>query len=123
MNVTTACLCIITSSLVSLPLSAQSQGSTTLGSGLDVSAPRGHEKDATPGGTKPSGKTRGMPPAGKSRQVPAAPPDRIQAVEERLRSGQMEKPVAQGEISERLNQLHSKSDSLSGETDVDQSSR
>jgi hypothetical protein len=51
------------------------------------------------------------------------PPDRSQAVEERLRSGQMDKPVAQGEISERLNQLYSGSKSLTNETPVEPSRR
>jgi hypothetical protein len=29
----------------------------------------------------------------------------VQEVEDRVRSGQMDQPIAQGEISERLNQL------------------
>ena len=51
------------------------------------------------------------------------PPDRSQAVEERLRSGQMEKPIAQGEISERLNQLYSGSKSFTDDTPVEPSRR
>jgi hypothetical protein len=43
------------------------------------------------------------------------PRDRAQEVEERVRSGQMEQPIAQGEISERLNQLESGSKGLSDE--------
>ena len=52
----------------------------------------------------------GMSSDGKSKQMPA-PPDRTQVLEERLRSGQMEKPIAQGEVSDRLNQLYSGSNS------------
>jgi hypothetical protein len=43
------------------------------------------------------------------------PRDRAREVEERVRSGQMEQPIAQGEISERLNQLESGSKGLSDE--------
>jgi len=45
------------------------------------------------------------------------------ALEERLRSGQMEKAIAQGEVSDRLNQLYSGSSSVTGETAVEHSSR
>jgi hypothetical protein len=63
-----------------------------------------------------------MPSAGKPKQIPAAP-DRTQTVEERLRSGQMEKAIAQGEISDRLNQLYSGSNSVTGETAAEHSNR
>ena len=43
------------------------------------------------------------------------PTDRAREVEERVRSGQMDQPIAQGEISERLNQLQSGVQSLSDE--------
>ena len=125
MNATTACLCIITWSLVSVGVATQVQATSASGSGSAGSAAgETHEKrkPVTPGTANPNGTTRGMPPAGKPRQVPV-PPDRTQAVEERLRSGQMEKPIAQGEISDRLNQLHSGSNSLTGETAAEHSSQ
>jgi hypothetical protein len=53
-----------------------------------------------------------MTPAGKIKEAPV-PTDRAREVEERVRSGQMEQPIAQGEISERLNQLESGSNSVS----------
>ncbi len=62
------------------------------------------------------------PSASKPKQIPVTP-DRTQAVEERLRSGQMEKAIAQGEVSDRLNQLYSGSSSVTGETAVEHSSR
>jgi hypothetical protein len=34
------------------------------------------------------------------------PGERTRALEERLRSGQMDRPVAQGQVSDRLEQLH-----------------
>lgn len=121
MRMTTACLCIITWILVSAPAPASSQEGTTLESG---SAPRASRdaSETTPANAKPRRKTEAMPPAGKPRPMPT-PPDRSQAVEERLRSGQMEKPVAQGEISERLNQLYSGSKSFTDETPVGPSRR
>jgi len=52
-----------------------------------------------------------------------APRDPSQAVEERLRSGQMDKPIAQGEISDRLNQLYSGSNHLAGDAAVEHPTR
>ena len=66
--------------------------------------------------------TRGTPSAGKPNQTPA-PFDRRQAVEERLRSGQMDKPIAQSEISDRLNGLYSGSNSMTRDTAAEHSSR
>jgi hypothetical protein len=51
------------------------------------------------------------------------PANRAQEVEERVRSGQMERPIAQGDISERLNQLESGSNRLSDETGTGRSPR
>jgi hypothetical protein len=76
-------------------------------------------KPATAGGATPDGTTRGTVPAAKTRPAPT-PPSRAQEVEQRVRSGQMEPPVAQGDISERLNQLESGLSSLSDETGTDQ---
>jgi len=121
MRMTTACLCIITWILVDVPVPASSQESATLESGSATGASR-EAKETTPANAKPRRKTETMPPAGKPRPMPT-PPDRSQAVEERLRSGQMEKPIAQGEISERLNQLYSGSKSVTDETPVEPSRR
>ena len=124
MTMTTACLIIITLILVSVPLPALSQESATVESGSAGSAPSAsHEaKETTPANAKARGKTGGMAPIGKPRHLPR-PPDRTQAVEERLRSGQMDKPIAQGEISDRLNQLYSGSKGLTEETPAEHSSR
>jgi hypothetical protein len=120
MRMTTACLCIITWILVSVPVPASSQESATLESG-SASASR-EAKETTPANAKSRRKTGAFPPAGKPRPMPT-PPDRSQAVEERLRSGQMDKPIAQGEISDRLNQLYSGSKSFTDETPVEPSRR
>jgi hypothetical protein len=113
MNATTASQCIITLSLISIGLPTQAQVTAASGSGSAGSAPsETHEnrKPAAPGTANP----RGTPPAGKPRQLPV-PPDRAQEVEERVRSGQMEPPIAQDVISEQLEQLHSGSNDLPGE--------
>jgi hypothetical protein len=98
MNATTAFLCIMTLSLVSITSSAQSEtnaasasegGSLSSGGREKPALPKG-DSEVTPGGT---------PSAGKSKQIPALP-DRL-----------MEKPIAQGEVSDRLNQLYSGSNS------------
>ena len=108
MNATTAFLCIMTLSLVSITSSAQSEtnaasaseGGSLSSGGREKPALRKGDSEVTPGGT---------PSAGK-KQIPALP-DRTQVLEERLRSGLMEKPIAQGEVSDRLNQLYSGSNS------------
>ncbi len=125
MTATTACQCIITLSLVGIGVPAEAPAAAASGSGAQASASSGtHEtrKPATPGMATPNGATRGTTPAGKNRQAPL-PPDRAQEVEERVRSGQMDQPIAQGEISERLNQLQSGPTSPSHETATGHSSR
>ena len=125
MNATTACQCIITWSLVSIGVPTPAPSTAASGSGAQASSPSGtHEarKPATPGTANPDGTMRGTTQAGKARLAPM-PPDRAQEVEERVRSGQMEQPIAQGAISERLNQLQSGSKSLSDETASGHSSR
>src|SRR5262245_52999837 len=108
MNVTTACQCIITLSLVSLSVSTHTSAAAAPGSGTEASASTGTpeaNKPATP--ANPNGMTRGTTPVGKTREAPLTPANRTREVENRVRSGQMDQPVAQGEISERLNQLES----------------
>jgi hypothetical protein len=112
MNATTAFLCILcimTLSLVSITSSAHSEtnaasaseGGSLSSGGREKPALRKRDSEVTPGGT---------PSVGKSKQIQALP-DRTQVLEERLRSGLMEKPIAQGEVSDRLNQLYSGSNS------------
>jgi hypothetical protein len=111
MNATTACHCIIALSLVGIGVSAPLTTTAAVGSSDQASA-----ASATPEVRKnPQGTARGITPAGKTREAPM-PPNRAQEVEERVRSGQMDQPIAQGEVSERLNQLGSGSKSLSDET-------
>ena len=114
MDATTARQCIITLSLIRIGLPTQAQATAASASGSAASAPsETHEKrkPAAPGAAN----RRGASPSGKPRQVPV-PPNRAQEVEERVRSGQMEPPIAQNEISEQLEQLHSGSNDLRGET-------
>lgn len=50
--------------------------------------------------------------------------ERTRALEERLRRGQMDRPVAQGQVSDRLEQLHSgTTDTPTGNTDTGQSAQ
>ena len=115
MKTTTACQCLITLSLLSIGAPTQAATAAISGSGVQASASSGApetRKPVSPGTATPKGTTRGMTPTGKIREAPV-PPDRAQEVEERVRSGQMEQPIAQGEISERLNQLESGSNSVS----------
>ena len=105
MNATTAFLCIMTLSLVSITSSARSETNAASASEEGSLSSGGREKPALRKGTQ-----GGTPSAGKSKQIPALP-DRTQVLEERLRSGLMEKPIAQGEVSDRLNQLYSGSNS------------
>ena len=84
---------------------------------------RSHETfiPAKPRGSQPDGVMRNSRPSDITDQTPA-PNVRARALEERLRSGQMERPIAQGEVSDRLEQLHSGSAGRStGETDSGQS--
>ena len=106
MNATTACQCIITLSLVSLGIPTETTAITASGSDAQASQTPESRKPANRDGTM-----RGTAPAVKPKpsMVPSNP---AQQVEERVRSGQMDQPVAQGEISERLNQLGSGSKSL-----------
>ena len=123
MTATTAFLCRMTLSLVSITIATQSQIRTASGSD-GVSAPSGSQDPgrlAMPRKTDPNA-TVPTPSAVKPKQIPVAP-DRTQTVEERLRSGQMEKAIAQGEISNRLNQLYSGSNRVTGETAAEHSTR
>jgi hypothetical protein len=124
MNATTAFLCSMTLSLATIATSTQLQisiaSATDEGSAGSGSQERG--KPAMPRKTDPHMTTRGTPSPGKPNQTPA-PFDRRQAVEERLRSGQMDKPIAQGEISDRLNGLYSGSNGLTKDTAAEHSSR
>ncbi|HEY7531393.1 MAG TPA: hypothetical protein VH681_01270 [Nitrospiraceae bacterium] len=124
MNATTAFLCVMTLSLATVATSTQLQISTASATdeGSTGSGSRERGKPAIPRKADPDMATRGTPSAGKPNQTPA-PFDRSQAVEERLRSGQMDKPIAQGEISDRLNGLYSGSNSVTRDTAAEHSSR
>jgi len=107
MNVITACRCVIAFSMFSSGIPATAPASAASGVGAEESAfAENHEtrKPAGPRGAGPHGTTQGTTAAGNMKQNPM-PPDRAQIVEERVRSGHMEQPIAQGEISERLNQM------------------
>lgn len=110
MSVTTWCRVFVLLSLLTLPdfvasppVHSQSSG----GAGSGGSIPGGSQGTST----NPRGPKTGSPgkpnmlPSEKSKQTEGhrAP---AQVLEERLRSGQMEHPIAQDQISNRLEQLH-----------------
>jgi len=128
MKATTSCGWAITLSLISMfaavvgATPAHSQSTATPGS--MGSRPGGSQETpipAKPRGSHPDGAMRGMRPSDIPGQT-QVPSERTQALEERLRSGQMERPIAQGQISDWLEQLHSGSaESSTGETAPGQS--
>lgn len=78
---------------------------------------------AKPRGPHPDGTMRSMPSPYIPGQTPV-PRERTRALEERLRSGQMERPIAQGQISDRLEQFHSGSaENSSGNTATGESAQ
>ena len=104
---------IITISLISMfatvsditpVLSQSTPGSGSVGSnaGKNQNIPM----PAKPRGSYPDGTMRNRLPA----DIPghtSVPTERERVIEERLRRGQMERPTAQAEVSDRLEQLHS----------------
>jgi len=113
MKATTSCRWAITLSLISM--SAAFVGATTAHS-QSAAAPESVESHlggsqetlipAKPKGSRPDGAMRSRRPPDIPDQTP--PPNvRARDLEERLRRGEMERPIAQGEISDRLEQLHS----------------
>ena len=122
MTATTAFLCRMTLSLISITATGSQLTPASTSDGVSASDGRQEPgKLATSRKTDPNATVR-TPSAGKPKQIPVAP-DRTQTVEERLRSGQMEKAIAQGEISDRLNQLYSGSNRVTGETAAEHSTR
>ena len=120
MNVAKAYLYFIALSLIGSGVGTPASASVSI---VQVSNESSEvRKPSAPGRMAPDGKTRGTVPTGKAGPAPM-PPNRAQEVEERVRSGQMERPIAQGDISERLNQLESGSSSESGETSTGRSPR
>lgn len=112
MKATTPYNWVVTLSLMSIlpaivgTLPAHSQSAAV--PGLVGSHPGGtHETlmPTKPRGSHPDGAMRSRRPSDVPDQTPA-PDVRARALEERLRRGQMERPIAQGEISDRLEQLH-----------------
>ena len=113
MNVTTSCSCVVILSLVTILSSvmgttpAYSQSAVV--SGSVKSHPGENQETVTPAkprGSVGDGSVRGRRPSDIPDQTPA-PNVRARALEERLRRGQMDRPIAQGEVSDRLEQLHS----------------
>jgi hypothetical protein len=100
MNAAQACRYFIAISLIGMAIPASA---SVVRASNESSEAR---KPPTAGRVTPDGATQGTAPAGKARAAPM-PPNRAQEVEERVRSGQMERPIAQGDISDRLNQLES----------------
>jgi hypothetical protein len=119
MNATPAFLCLFTICFTGITIPIHHE--VALASQSDGSTSGGNQKMGKPGAVG-KGDAGGMPLTGKPKQMPA-PRDPSQAVEERLRAGQMEKPIAQGEVSDRLNQLYSGSGRMAGETSAERSTR
>jgi hypothetical protein len=120
MNAITVWPCILALSLLNIGIPTYTEAAP---SGSDSAGPTPGETHEKRKPTSPrTANPRLTPPSGTPRQVPK-PPDRAQEVEERVRSGQMEPPIAQNEISEQLEQLHSGSNESRGEAAIGQSSR
>jgi hypothetical protein len=123
MNTATSCSWVITLSLMTIlsivvgTTPAHSQSAVAPGS--VKSHPRESQETITPAKPRDShldGAMRSRRPADIPDQTPA-PSVRARALEDRLRRGQMERAIVQGEISDRLEQLHSGSaESTTGET-------
>ena len=128
MKTTTSGSWVVTLSLMSIlsalvgTIPAHAQPATAQGS--VGSHPGGSQETlipAMPRNSHPDGGKRSMRLADIPDQTPA-PSMRARALEERLRRGQMDRPIAQGEISDRLEQLHNGSAGRSaGETTLGQS--
>jgi hypothetical protein len=88
--------------LTALPAYSQSGGSSA-GSGGTSSG--GHVGAPKPGTSQPADQSlQGME---RLSQMPnQTQAERAKALEERLQSGQMDKPIAQGQISDRLEQFY-----------------
>jgi hypothetical protein len=108
------------------PKSAQERFTQQMGSEMSVPEPGSVESPETSKPAKPQGShsadalrsTRPPYPPGQT----TVPGERSRALEERLRRGQMDRPVAQGQVSDRLEQLHSgTTESPTGHTDPGQS--
>ena len=126
MNATVSCRWLIALSLISIfavMAATPAPSRSAAGSGPVGSRPSGsHEtsKPAKPRGTNPADTVR--PPDLPGR--PPVPRERAQALEERLRRGQMDEPIAQGRISDRLEQFHRGSaEGSTGETPPEQSAQ
>lgn len=128
MKVATSCRWVFTLSLISISAAvvgvtpAHSQSAAAPGS--VGSCPAGIQETlipAKPRGSHPDGTMRSMRPSDIPGQTPV-PDERARALEERLRSGQMERPIAQDQISDWLERMHSGSaESSTGETAPGQS--
>jgi hypothetical protein len=120
MNGAKAYPCVIVLTLIGIAETMPASGSLSIIHASHASSET--RKPVTPGRATPDGTTRATVPAGKARAAPM-PPNQAQEVEERVRSGQMEPPIAQGDISERLNHLEGGSGTVSDETAARRSSR
>ena len=112
MKATTSCQWIIILGLVSTPAvvvdATPAHSQSAAGPGSMGSRPGGgHEtpKPAKPRGGNPADTMQRMGPYGVPGLIPV-PRERTQALEERLRRGQMDQAIAQGQMSDRLEQFH-----------------
>ena len=93
------------------PAYPQSAGSSASGSvGSSSGGSTGTSKSATARNGNPGDSMRSTPPSGRfDQQQNQGQSERTRALEERLQNGQMDKPVAQGQISDRLEQFYRRS--------------
>ena len=109
MDTTTLYRCIswsaVTAALVLNALPAYSQSGSGSGSGSEGTSSGGSIGAAKPGNSQTAGKP--MQGIDRLSQTPnQTQAERAKALEERLQSGQMDKPIAQGQISDRLDQFY-----------------
>lgn len=113
MTLTTPCLWIVALGLVSLPAivaeGAEPPHSPAAAGSSPVESRASHHREPTgPAGPRvanPAAPPQSRRPAGIPGQAPV-PPQRVQALEERLRQGRLDQPIAQGPVSDRLEQFH-----------------
>jgi len=122
MKATPSCSWVTTLSLFSIFAAAvdatPAHSQSAVAPGSVGSHPSGGQETPLPANPRvahPDGTKRSLRPSDTPDQTPL-PHVRARALEERLRRGQMDRPIAQGQISDWLEQLHSGSaESTAGE--------
>lgn len=109
MTIRRSCSWVVTLGLAAIIVAADAAPARPASSAGTV---RSHTEKAAPRVSKPPRLNKAVPdqsthhPGSSDAPAMPAPPDPTRTIEERLRRGQMEKPVVQGQISERLEQFY-----------------